>query len=217
MQNGQFWLIAGPNGAGKTTLTSRLRNVFPALPQPLNPDAVSLELLKERGFDGFAEAPSDVLRECFLGGANWVAQEIETRLGRGESVGVETVLSTEKYLPLFREMSQSGGANLLYVGNQRPEISIERVAARVQKGGHDVPAGKIRSRWQRSLKLLPVFLDFASQAWVFDHSHFPARPVAVKSQGHLLIASPTLENDVIAETLLASPFFTWSYADLSEF
>lgn len=202
----QFWLIGGPNGAGKTTLASHFRAIVPELPSPLNPDAVSLELLKARGYLGFADPPYDVLRECFLEAANWVAQEIESRLENKEIVGVETVLSTEKYLPLFRRMAEVQGANLIYIGNQNPEISVERVALRFAKGGHDVPADKICSRWQRSLKLLPTFLEIATRAWVYDHSQTPARLVAKKVDGRVrLLPQPTeVEQDVLAQTITAS-------------
>ena len=202
MPDGQFWLIGGPNGAGKTTLTSQFCELMPELPVALNPDAVSLEFLKARGLN-FQTASDAVLRECFLTGARQVVHEMNEKIARGEDTGVETVLSTEKYLPLFRQMAQHGGANLIYVGNQSPEISLQRVALRFTKGGHDVPEDKVRARWQRSLELLPTFLEVATRAWVFDHTHSPARLVAKKANGcvTVLLSPLDLEHDVLAEAL----------------
>ena len=45
---------------------------------------------------------------------------------------------------------QSGFVGLIYVTLASPELACARVARRVQAGGHDVPAEKVRTRWQRS-------------------------------------------------------------------
>ena len=59
---------------------------------------------------------------------------------------------------------------LYYVATEDPEINIQRVKNRAVQGGHDVPESKIRSRYERSLKLLPQAISHANRAFLFDTS-----------------------------------------------
>lgn len=181
----QFWLIAGPNGAGKSTLAKSTAFANLPVPKPLNPDDITFGLLRGLGYQGFCDAPAEVQRECSIQAANWVYSEVEKTLRSGGTIGVETVLSTDKYFSLFEQVAGAGGdAHLIYIGNQDPQISIERVAIRVAQSGHDVPPEKIRARWHRSLKFMPLFWNLATRAWLFDHSasETPPRLIAHKKQ-----------------------------------
>ena len=44
------------------------------------------------------------------------------------------------------------------------------MGSRVQDGGHDVPADKIISRYERSLALLPEAVRLSDRAYLFDNS-----------------------------------------------
>src|SRR5262245_57224724 len=96
-----FWLIAGPNGAGKTTIVQRgpiselLENV-----NFLNPDDVALENRKASGYSKWEDVPEQLLKKAFIDAANEVYDRLRIQLEQGESVGAETVLSTDKYRPL---------------------------------------------------------------------------------------------------------------------
>jgi len=88
-----------------------------------------------------------------------------------QSVGVETVLSTDKYRRLVTTAKKRGfEVRLVYVILQTPELNVDRVRLRVKKGGHRVPIGKIRERWSKSLRQLPWFLNQADAALIFDNS-----------------------------------------------
>ena len=96
---------------------------------------------------------------------------LEASIDAHQSVGVETVLSTGKYRRLVRAAKKRGfEIRLIYVILQNPTLNIDRVRLRVRKGGHGVPAKKIRQRWTRSLKQLPWFLKQADWALLFDNS-----------------------------------------------
>jgi len=193
-----FWLVAGPNGAGKSTLAKSSYFATLAVPKPLNPDDFTFGLLRQRGYLGFSDAPYELQRDCSIEAAEWVFAQVEMALANNEDVGVETVLSTEKYLPLFRQVVEKGGeANLIYVGNQSPAISVQRVAIRVQKGGHDVPIEKIHTRWHRSLKLLPSFWNLATQAWLFDYSDSSTIPQLIAHEN--LSAKGRSETTILAK------------------
>ena len=59
---------------------------------------------------------------------------------------------------------------LIYILVRNVDIQIDRVATRVQEGGHDVPQTKIRERRTRSFQQLPWFLEHVDDAYVFDNS-----------------------------------------------
>lgn len=167
-----LWIVAGPNGAGKTTCTQR-RPITLLLPgvRFLNPDDLSREKLLRQGFSGFADAPYDVRRVAFFESADEVFDQLSRAISAGEAVGVETVLSTDKYRNLVETVSQGGGfVGLIYVALESPALACQRVAARVRRGGHDVPVDKIEARWERSLDNLPWFARHATAFWIFDNS-----------------------------------------------
>lgn len=51
-----------------------------------------------------------------------------------------------------------------------PKINILRVENRVEKGGHGVPRDKIKSRYYRSLKMLPLLVELSDICHVYDNS-----------------------------------------------
>ena len=183
----ELWLVAGPNGAGKTTC-SKVEPFATIMPRVVsfNSDNVTLGKLHARGYRSFADAPFEVLLESFILAAEQTEEEIASSLQRGESVSVETVLSTAKYQSITEDLLARGGElYLIYVCLNRPELSCERIARRVAMGGHDVPRDKALARWHRSLKNLPWFLEHATHFWVFDNSdsHLDEPPLPIADGG----------------------------------
>ena len=110
----------------------------------------------------------------------WLGASIKAH----QTVGVETVLSTPKYRRLVRAAKkQSFEIRLIYVLLDTPERNVERVSLRVSKGGHNVPANKIRERYQRSVEQVPWFLSNADRAWIYDNSGAAPALVGEKSGG----------------------------------
>lgn len=167
-----FWIVAGPNGAGKTTCVqsepiSRLIANTPFL----NPDDITKQKLIAQGYSGFDTVPVEVLAALFVESANEVEDLLEEAIEGGASVGVETVLSTNKYLRFVERVRDLGGQfHLIYVTLNRPEIAVERVAIRVALGGHGVPSEKVVDRYRRSHANLPEFARRADAFWVIDNS-----------------------------------------------
>lgn len=187
MQSAALWIVAGPNGAGKSTLVNRaplvdmLENA-----QLLNADDRTLEKLRKLGYGGFEEAPNSVLEATFVSAAKEVESELPIQLQLGHKVCVETVLSTEKYKAVV-EMVRAGGGfvGLIYVGIRSPELLAARIAARVRRGGHDVPLDRLAPRWKRSIELLPWFVAHSDACWIYDNTN------AAESVPPVLIAQGT--------------------------
>src|SRR4051794_1952473 len=112
----ELWIVAGPNGAGKTTTVQKepITRWLPGVPF-LNPDDRTLQKLRAAGYAGFADAPATVQTRLFIESADEVSAELEAALAAGRAVGVETVLSSEKYQPTVEAvLSRAGVFGLIY-------------------------------------------------------------------------------------------------------
>lgn len=152
-------IVAGANGCGKTSLTTLARTKLQQVPL-LDPDAIarSLQELSSGTFSDI-EAGKEVLRQS--------AQLLEAR----QSFTVETTLSGATYLKMAAR-AKKRGYNVMgfYVGTLSVEINIERVRARVIKGGHDVPETDQRRRWPRTLANMERVLPLLNLVIMFDNS-----------------------------------------------
>ena len=162
--------LAGANGAGKTTFyraflrESGLRFV--------NADEISLKLR----MDAYAAAK--------------VADALRRRLvSQRESFIFETVFSDPigDKVEFLKEAERSGYTVVLFfIGTNGPEVSDERVAIRVLKGGHDVPPEKLKERYPRVMRNLRRALTELTNVRVYDNSDLrtPYRLVATREDGN---------------------------------
>lgn len=128
---------------------------------------------------------------------------LEASIDAHQTVGVETVLSTDKYRPLvLRAKTRGFEVRLIYVLLRSGELNIERVKMRVAKGGHDVPVDKITGRRVRSLAQFPWFLDQADHAWLFDNSGASPRLIGTKSEDVIVLDEAALPEIVQAAQLI---------------
>lgn len=169
-----FLIVAGPNGSGKSTAYEDTafalegRTIW-----IVNPDLLTARI---REVEQAADANLLAVQR--------IEQWIDASLDVHKSVGVETVLSTPKYRRLVEKAKQHGFAVwLIYVVLDTVERNIERVAIRVEKGGHPVPEDKIRKRRTGSLAQFPWFLDHADVAWIFDNSGAKPKQIGEKKNG----------------------------------
>ena len=211
----ELWIVAGPNGAGKTTCVQK-EPISQLLPNVtfFNPDDRTLAKLRSHGFQGFHDAPAEVQERSFIESADEVFAELTEAIAGDVAVGVETVLSTRKYCPLVDAVRvKQGFVGLIYVALTSPMIAKERVAARVQRGGHGIPDEKIDQRWKRSLGHLPWFASQATAFWVIDNSSSdPTTPpvlLATGKRGFLEylndVAFAEMKADLSALPMMPSP------------
>jgi len=186
LEKPRLWIVAGPNGSGKSTLYGRTdikdfgRSVW-----IINPDILTAHIAKREGL-ALLTANAETLDRIHA----WLRISIRTY----KTVGVETVLSTAKYRRLVRLAKAHGfEIRLLYVTLRTAEMNIERVRTRVREGGHDVPAGKIVSRREKSFRQLPWFLDQADFALIYDNSSKTPVMIGRKENGVIMLdpAAPT--------------------------
>lgn len=175
-----FWIVAGPNGSGKSSLYGNTDiEAFDQSVWIINPDLLTRRI---------QQVEKLALEKANIEAVVRIEAWLETSIEAHQTVGVETVLSTDKYRRLVvAAKERQFDFRLIFVMLDSVEQNIQRVRLRVEKGGHAVPEDRIRSRWSRSLAQLPWFLDQADQAALFDNSGAGPRLIGKKVQGVITI------------------------------
>lgn len=89
----------------------------------------------------------------------------------GKSYSFETVMSHESKLEEMAIARKKGyRIYLYYVATLSPEINIDRIKNRVEKGGHPVDPQKVNERYQRAMNLLFDAVLLTDRAYIFDNS-----------------------------------------------
>jgi predicted ABC-type ATPase len=194
-----LWIVAGPNGSGKSSLYGDVgTEAFDKSVWIINPD-----LLTERIRQVERLTARDANVEAVVRVEAWLKASINAY----QTIGVETVLSTDKYRRLVLiAKQQQFEFRLTYIILESPDLNVERVRLRVKKGGHDVVEAKIRERWAKSLAQLPWFLDQADWAAIYDNSAERPRRVGLKRDGTIYLdpAAPTAIRTAV-ESMGAAP------------
>jgi predicted ABC-type ATPase len=176
-------MLAGSNGAGKSTFhdvyLARLGLPF------VNADRIAAALISgARAWPAaLASLPPDVAAQRLAD------EEREASVVLDRSFVTETVLSDPvgakvRLLADARERGMS--VWLFFVGISSPMLSLARVRERVEsRGGHDVPADRVRERYARTLRNLPHAVAAASVAVLLDNdlADKPYRFVALFQNG----------------------------------
>ena len=185
MAAAQVSMVLGPNGSGKSTAYSRTSAEHDGASfWIINPDLLTKALVEEEHLP---------LRDANLAAVQRLEVWLEATINVRRSLGVETVLSTDKYRRLVTLARQRGYAiSLFYVVLKSPALNVQRVQARVREGGHDVPKEKIVERYWRSLEQMPWFLGQADTAWIYDNSGAELVLLAHKSEGTYRLHSETI-------------------------
>lgn len=150
-------IFAGPNGSGKSTVTK----LFKRYGEYSNADDIVL-----------ATGMSNLK----------AAQIVDSRryelIEEHKDFTFETVLSSKRKMELIKQAKDAGYfIKCVFVLTNNPNINIERVQSRVDKGGHDVPEDKIISRYYKSLKQIPELLSLCDIMHIYDNTKAVTRIV----------------------------------------
>lgn len=159
----RFWIVAGPNGSGKSTAYGQgdVAGLDGSV-WIINPDLLTVRLRDAEDLEAIAANLAAVQRI-----ERWLDASIKVH----QTIGVETVLSSPKYRRLVEKAKAHGfEVCFVYVYLDSVELQLDRIRARVAKGGHDVPPDKVIARRERSFEQMPWFFWKADRAWVFDNS-----------------------------------------------
>lgn len=183
-----LFIIAGPNGAGKTTAAYTL------LPEVL-------EILEFVNADEIARglSPFNVDSVAFEAG-RLMLQRIDHLLTKSIDFAFETTLATRFYVQTIHRAQQIGyTVSLYYFWVPSADMSKERVAVRVAKGGHNISADVIERRYEWSLSnLARLYTPICDYFTVFNNAG--AVPEMIAS-GEKNIDTDALDNEIWVKIL----------------
>lgn len=165
-----LYVISGCNGAGKTTASL---TIFPDIldcREFVNADNIAA------GISPFN--PESVAIEA----GRIMLHRIEELLQTGVDFAIETTLATRSYTSLVRRARAMGYAvSLIYIWLNSPELALQRVAERVQKGGHNIPVEVVRRRYRKGIhNLFNLFMPICDTWIIADNSFGTLQPIARK-------------------------------------
>ena len=182
-------IIAGPNGAGKTTFVNTYLPEYTNVREFVNADLIA------KGMSPFdSEGVQIEACKIFL---NRVRQLIESRT----SFSFESTLSGKTHIALIKAARANGYAVRLYfIYLNSVSLSLERIAERVGRGGHDVPSDIVVRRYGRSLRnLIADYLPLVDDWQLFDNSDNSFREIARELSEERFVADEVLFNHLIDE------------------
>src|SRR5436190_3928929 len=154
-QRPQLRIIAGANGSGKTTFVREFLPRYVTIPHFVNADLIAA------GLAPFAP------EAAALRAGRLMLEEIRRLAGARADFAFETTLAGRTYEPMLREFKGQGYEVLLYfLWLPDVAVNLQRVAQRVQQGGHNVPEEDVRRRYRRGIaNFLRVYRPLAD-SWI---------------------------------------------------
>lgn len=156
-----IWVLAGTNGAGKSS--------------------VGGEILRRSGGDYFN--PDEVARRLGQLHPGWTQRQanaaawavgvrlLDEAIQEGREHFFETTLGGTTITRKLEAAIRAGfEVRLWYVGLESVDLHLARVAARVARGGHDIPEADIRRRFDNSRRNLIRLTPGLAELKLFDNS-----------------------------------------------
>ena len=156
------------NGAGKSSIGGRLlRRAGLAW---FNSDAFARDLVAETGCDlGTASARA------------WAegVRRLDDAIAHRRTFALETTLGGHTLAKKIQAATQTHDVLIWFCGLASPEQHVARVKLRVDHGGHDIPAARIRARYPQALANMIALMPLVAEISVYDNSTdaLPGEPV----------------------------------------
>jgi predicted ABC-type ATPase len=154
-------VLAGVNGAGKSSIGGAAVRQHGG--EYFNPDEAA-RALREK---------DPTLTQTDANGAAWRqgVRLLKRAIEEGLDCTFETTLGGNTITSLLMQAAEQGiEVHVWYVGLSSPELHIERVQARVSRGGHDIPEHDIHRRYEHSRLNLVALLPRLTTLHVYDNS-----------------------------------------------
>ncbi len=165
-----LFMIGGPNGAGKTTSAFSMMPELIHCEEYVNADAIAASLSPFK-----PESISIKAGKLMLGRIYELADQ-------NVSFAFETTVASRTFINLIKKCKADGYAiNILYVWLCHPDLAVQRVSSRVEKGGHQIEESVIRRRYLRSMNnLMNLYMPLADRWSIVDNSALEPTLIAEK-------------------------------------
>lgn len=183
-----LYIVAGCNGAGKTTASYNILPEILNCREFVNADSIAVGL-----------SPFNPESVAFAAG-RIMLQRIHQLIQDKQDFAFETTLSTRSYVSLIKFAREAGyEISLLFLWLESPELAKQRVAERVSKGGHNIPAEVIDRRFYRGIQnLFNLYIPLCDSWTVVDCMNLVVRIIAEGKKGDEIL----ITNTEIWETIL---------------
>ena len=156
-----IYVLAGTNGAGKSSIAGAAFRASGG--EYFNPDEAARRILIAN--------PSLVHDEANAAAWHHGKRLLEKAIAERLTLAFETTLGGNTITTLLGEaLSARIDVRIWYVGLDSVERHIARVRRRVARGGHDIPDGTIRERYDRSRLNLIRLMPRLTELRVYDNS-----------------------------------------------
>jgi predicted ABC-type ATPase len=158
-------IIAGPNGAGKTTFAREYLPKNARVVHFVNADLIASGLSPLR-----PELASIAAGRLFLA-------ELDRLAKTRASFAFESTLSGFTYVNRLKRWKASGyRIEIIYLRLPSARLALQRIAARVKQGGHDVARADVVRCFDRSWKNFQYVYRLLADEWtVYDNSRAKPR------------------------------------------
>ena len=172
----RLYIISGCNGAGKTTASYSLLPEMLDCSEFVNSDEFA------KGLSPFDPSKASIQASRFM------LMKIRYLLKRQQDFAIETTLATRTLLKTAKQAQSAGyTVTLLYFWLNSPDMAVERVRARVEAGGHNIPEETIRRRYSRGIYYFFNLYAPISESWILaDNSQIPFRVIAEGSKDEIV-------------------------------
>ena len=172
----RLYIISGCNGAGKTTASYSLLPEMLDCKEFVNSDEFA------KGLSPFDPSKASIKASRLM------LMKIRYLLKKHEDFAVETTLATRTLLKTVKSAQAAGyTVTLLYFWLNSPDLAVERVRARVEAGGHNIPEETIRRRYNTGIYYFFNLYAPISERWILaDNSQIPFRVIAEGSKDEVI-------------------------------
>lgn len=159
----RLYIISGCNGAGKTTASYTILPEMLDCNEFVNADEIA------KGLSPFN--PNKVAIKA----GRLMLTRIDELLESGTDFAFETTLSTRSYVNTVKKAQEKGYfVTVLYFWLNTPDLAVERVKIRVEEGGHYIPEGTIRRRYNLGISnMFNLYIPVADYWMFIDNSKSP--------------------------------------------
>lgn len=180
-----IYIIGGANGSGKTTVAKQLLPSFSPNFEYVNADEIAAGLSPFNPESVAIQAGRLMLERLKLLSSNEV------------DFAFETTLAARTFAPFLKKCKNNGYTiNLMFFWLSSSDLAVERVARRVETGGHNIPLDVIRRRYDRGRKnFIELYLPRSDNWIVYDNSSSSPTIVAAKlASSRPIVYQPSIWN-----------------------
>lgn len=160
-----YIIIAGVNGTGKSSLRGVLEGQNVLLGHIIDADVIA----KENNFDNIKAGKKAI-------------EEINYCLENNISFTQETTLAGHRTVRTIKQARRQGYyITMYYVGLNSAEESLQRIANRVRKGGHNIPSDDVKRRFENRINSLGEVISLCDEVIFYDNENGFVKVAEIKN------------------------------------